>query len=255
MPVAAAAAEPGADGQVLDWALPDDSESQLFAPIPRWEAPPAPEPVLATPSFMAPTLNKRGAAHDRAVRNGLARPAIQAVPIRRGLAPQATALPAAAERAVGMRLGDQDLSLSTAIVTGQGAWQRQDTRVDWRVERGAGAAARDEVVWSAAAGGHLQASGSAEQTAEAVLGYRLQPLDIVTLTTEIALAGTYSFAAENGLATTMTPRVKVIADLTKPLSMPWRTMLDLSLGRQVPISGQDIQTNAAALLRLELPTP
>lgn len=254
-PPAAASAEPPAraPANTPDMTA-DDSETRLFAPIPRWEAPPPPaDPVLATPSFLAPTLNKQGAAHDRAVRNGLARPEIDATPIRRGLGPAASPLPSAAERAVGMKLGAERLSVSTAIVSGQGGWQRNDTRFDWNVARGSGS--DGNLLWSAAAGGNLQASGSAGQNAEAVLGYRLQPLDIVTLTTEIALAGRYSFAVENGLATSMTPRVKVIADLTQPLSTPWRTTLDLNLGRQVPIIGDDVQTNASALLRLELPTP
>lgn len=237
-----------------DMTVYDDNELLLFAPIPRWEVPPLPaDPVLATPSFMAPTLNKQDAARLRAERNGLARPEIDATPIRRGLGPAASPLPSVTERAVGMKLGAERLSVSTAIVTGQGGWQRNDTRFDWNVTRGSGS--DGNLRWSAAAGGNLQASGSAGQNAEAVLGYRLQPLDIVTLTTEIALAGNYSFAVENGLATSMTPRVKVIADLTQPLSMPWRTTLDLNLGRQVPIIGNSFQTNAAALLRLELPTP
>ena len=62
------------------------------------------------------------------------------------------------------------------------------------------------------------------------------------------------YLTENGLATSMTPRVKVIADLTQPLSTPWRTVLDLNLGRQVPITGNSFQTSASAMLRLELPT-
>ena len=253
-PLAANPEQQPGNAPTLDAALADEAERQLFAPIPRWEAPPPPaEPVLATPSFMAPTLNKQGASRDRAVRNGLARPDIDATPIRRGLNPNPLPLPAATERAVGMKLGADRLSVSTAIVTGQGDWQRNDTRFDWNVTRGSGS--DGGVLWSAAAGGNLQASGSAGQNAEAVLGYRLQPLDIVTLSTEIALAGSYTFAVENGLATSMTPRLKAVADLTKHLSMPWRTKLDLNLGRQVPISGNVFQTNASAMLRLELPAP
>ncbi|HEY5795715.1 MAG TPA: hypothetical protein VIU82_11930 [Bosea sp. (in: a-proteobacteria)] len=237
-----------------DLTASDDSDMLLFAPIPRWEAPPPPaDPVLATPSFLAPTLNKQDAARQRAERNGLARPQIDATPIRRGLGPAASPLPSVTERAVGMKLGAERLSVSTAIVTGQGGWERSDTRFDWNVTRGS--SSDDSLRWSAATGGNLQASGSAGQNAEAVLGYRLQPLDIVTLTTEVALAGNYSFAVENGLATSLTPRVKVVANLTQPLAMPWRTTLDLNLGRQVPITGNSFQTNASALLRLELPTP
>jgi len=246
--------ESGAPAKASDANAIDDSETRLFAPIPRWEPPPAPvDAVLATPSFLAPTLDKQGAARNRAVHNGLARPAIRATPIRRGLGTTPSRLPAASERAVGMQLGAERLSVSTAIVTGQGGWQRNDTRLDWNVARGA--TSGSNVLWSATAGGNLQASGSAEQNAQAVLGYRLQPLDIVTLTTEIALASTYSFAAENGLSSNVTPRVKVIADLTQPLSTPWRTTLDLDLGRQVSLSDNSLQTNASALLRLELPTP
>jgi hypothetical protein len=233
----------------------DDSEGQLFAPIPRWEAPPPPpvDPILATPSFLAPTLDKQTAARNRAVQNGLARPSVRATPIRRGLSATQSQLPSVSERAVGMQLGADQLSLSTAIVTGQGAWQRNDTRLDWNVARGA--AADSNLRWSAGTGGNFQASGSAEQNAQAVLGYRMQPLDIVTLTTEIALTGTYNFAASNGLSSTMTPRVNVVADLTQPLSTPWRTTLDIGLGREVSLSGNSLHTSASALLRLELPTP
>lgn len=253
-PVAADPEQQPVDAPTQDAAFADEAEMQLFAPIPRWEAPPPPaEPVLATPSFMAPTLNKQDASRDRAVRNGLARPDFDAVPIRRGLSHTATPLPSATERAVGMKLGAERLSVSTAVVTGQGGWQRNDTRVDWNVTQGP--SAEGNVLWSAAAGGNLQAAGTAEQNAQAVLGYKLQPLDIVTLTTEIALAGSYTFAAQNGLATSMTPRVKVIADLTQPLSMPWRTTLDLNLGREMPLSGSAFLTSASALLRLEIPTP
>ncbi|MCZ8042324.1 MAG: hypothetical protein O9330_07590 [Beijerinckiaceae bacterium] len=233
--------------QMQDAAFGEAAETRLFAPIPRREAT-APEPAPEVPGYLAPGAPRRGAGT-----NPLARPEIAAAPIRRGLTPAGSPLPAATERAVGMKLGADRLSLSTEIVTGQGGWQRNDTRLGWTVTRGADA--DGEIVWSAAAGGSLPAAGTAEQTGEAVLGYRLQPLDIVTLTTEIALAGRYSFAAQNGLAGSLTPRVKVVADLTQPLATPWRTTLDVSLGRQVPMVGHDIQTSGTALLKLELPTP
>ncbi|MFA6968915.1 hypothetical protein [Bosea sp. (in: a-proteobacteria)] len=254
MPLAAAHAEQtpaqqAPDARPLDAAFSEEAETRLFAPIPHWDATPSRDPDLDTPGFMAPMRHKGG----RTVGNGLARPQIDAVPIRRGLSPASSPLPAATERAVGVKLGAERLSLSTAIVTGQGGWQRNDTRVDWNVTRGSGG--DSQVVWSAATGGQLQTTGAAAQNAEAVLGYRLRPLDIVTLTTEIALAGSYTFAAQNGLATTMTPRVKAVADLTQPLSMPWRTTLDLNVGREMPLSGSAFLTSASALLRLELPMP
>lgn len=233
--------------QMQDAAFGEEAETSLFAPIPRWEAA-APEPAPEVPGYLAP-----GTARRTGARNPLVRPDIAAVPIRRGLVPASGPLPAATERAIGMKLGADKLSLSTEIVTGQGGWQRNDTRLGWSVTRQADS--DSDIVWSAAAGGSLPAAGAVEQNGEAVLGYRLQPLDIVTLTTEIALAGNYSFAAQNGLAGSLTPRVKVVADLTQPLAMPWRTTLDVSLGRQVPMVGRDVQTNATALLKLELPTP
>lgn len=231
---------------VQDAAFGEEAETSLFAPIPRWEAA-TPEPAPERPGYLTPGAGRR------ALPNPLARPEIAATPIRRGLTPSGAPLPAVTERAVGMKLGAEQVSLSTEIVTGQGGWQRGDTRLGWNLARSADA--DSDVVWSAAAGGSLPASGAAEQTGEAVLGYRLRPHDIVTLTTEIALAGSYSFAAQNGLAGSLTPRVKVVADLTRPLATPWRTTLDLSLGRQVPMVGRDIQTSGTALLKLELPTP
>ncbi len=254
MPLAAAQAEQtpaemAPDARPVDAAFSEEAETRLFAPIPRWESPLPIQPAPETPGFMKPMSNRGG----HAVRNGFARPPIDAVPIRRGLSATASPLPAATERAVGVKLGAERLSVSTAIVTGQGGWQRNDTRVDWNVTRGSGG--DSEVVWSAATGGHLQPTGAAEQNAQAVLGYKLQPLDIVTLTTEIALASSYTFATQNGLATTMTPRLKAVADLTQPLSMPWRTTLDLNLGREMPLSGSAFLTSASALLRLDIPTP
>ena len=233
--------------QMQDAAFGEEAETGLFAPIPRWEAA-TPEPMPEVPGYLAPGTARRSGA-----RNPLVRPDIAAEPIRRGLAPGAGPLPAATERAIGMKLGADKLSLSTEIVTGQGGWQRNDTRLGWSVTRQADAGS--DIVWSAAAGGSLPAAGAVEQNGEAVLGYRLRPIDIVTLTTEIALAGNYNFAAQNGLAGSLTPRVKVVADLTQPLTTPWRTTLDVSLGRQVPMVGRDVQTNATALLKLELPTP
>ncbi|MET3891566.1 hypothetical protein ABIE41_002642 [Bosea sp. OAE506] len=233
--------------QMLDAAFGEEAETSLFAPIPRWEAA-TPEPEPDRPGYLTPGAARRGAAA-----NPLARPEIAATPIRRGLTPAGTPLPAATERAVGMKLGADQLSLSTEIVSGQGGWQRSDTRLGWNVTRGSGS--EGDVVWRAATGGSLPAAGAVEQNGEAVLGYRLRPHDIVTLTTEIALAGSYSFAAQNGVAGSLTPRVKLAADLTRPLATPWRTTLDLSLGRQVPMVGRDVQTNGTALLKLELPTP
>lgn len=247
VPAARAETPPEEQAPVQDAAFGEEAENSLFAPIPRWEAT-TPEAAPEVPGYLAPGSPRRSAGT-----NPLARPEIAATPIRRGLAPASGPLPAATERAIGMKLGADKLSLSTEIVTGQGGWQRNDTRFGWTVTRGSGS--EGDVVWSAAAGGSLPASGAAEQNGEAVLGYRLRPLDIVTLTTEIALAGSYSFAAQNGLAGSLTPRVKVVADLTQPLATPWRTTLDVSLGRQVPMVGRDLQTNGTALLRLELPTP
>ncbi|MDP3258436.1 MAG: hypothetical protein Q8S58_18305 [Bosea sp. (in: a-proteobacteria)] len=246
-PIARAQSPAEEPGQMLDAAFGEEAQTSLFAPIPRWEAT-APEPEPERPGYLPP-----GSVRHAARPNPLARPEIAATPIRRGLTPTGVPLPAATERAIGMKLGADKLSLSTEIVTGQGGWQRSDTRLGWNVTRGADA--ESDIVWSAAAGGSLPASGTVEQNGEAVLGYRLRPIDIVTLTTEIALAGNYSFAAQNGLAGSLTPRVKVVADLTQPLATPWRTTLDLSLGRQVPMVGRDLQTSGTALLKLELPTP
>lgn len=222
-----------------------------FAHVPEnlsWEL--AADPALALPSFAVPHVDRSAAFQTRMERNGLARPELEATAIRRGFAPVAAGPAATAERAVGVKLGPDRFSLATSFVSSAGAWQNADTRFDWALAR---RPADDEagLRWGLTTGGNIGLTGEASQNASASLGYRQRLLDNVTLTSEIALASTYAFAAQNMPEATVTPQVQVLADLTGPMRSPWRTVLDVKLSRQVPLAGSEFQSNASAMLRLK----
>lgn len=222
-----------------------------FTPMPSaisWETPT--DAALAFPSFAAPEIDRSAAFQARAERSGLTRPALEATTIRRGFTGRSEGPPAATERAVGLKLGPDRFSLATSFISGAGTWQSTDTRFDWALAR---RPADDEtgLRWGAAAGGDVGMAGAASQNANVALGYRQRLLDNVTLTSEIALASTYAFASQNRPEATITPQVQVLADLTGPMAGPWRTVLDVKLGRQVPVAGSEFQTSGQAMLRLK----
>ncbi len=211
---------------------------------------PLDDPVLALPTFVAPEIDRSMVYLNRAERSGFARPSFEATAIRRGLAASSMGPPAAIERAVGLRFGPERFSLATSVISGTGSWQSADTRFDWTLAR----RSMDDPAglrWGIATGGEIGVSGGASQNASATFGYRHRLLDNVTLTSEIALASTFAFAAQNRPEATITPQVQVLADLTGPVAGPWRTVLDVKLRRQVPVSGSEFQTNGSAMLRLK----
>lgn len=228
-----------------------ESRPLVFARVPdaiSWELPS--DEALALPSFAAPHIDRSAAFQVRAERAGLARPELEAATIRRGFSAGSGGPPAAVERAVGLKLGPDRFSLATSFISGAGTWQSADTRFDWALAR---RPADDEagLRWGLATGGDVGMAGSSSQNASATLGYRQRLLDNVTLTSEIALASTYAFAAQNMPAATVTPQMQVLADLTGPMTGPWRTVLDVKLSRQVPLAGSEFQSNASAMLRLK----
>lgn len=200
---------------------------------------------LAIPRFLAPDLDRDAAARRRAEREGLLRPDFSSRAILRG---QTAPAAAHAERAVGWSLGADRFALATSVVTGAGKWQRGDTRLDWNLSHGAGQ--DDGVIWRLGTGGAFGFAGSGEQRASGMLGYRSQLFDKLTLTSEIAFATSYAFAASQASAT-LAPQMQIVADFTTALATPWTTQLDVRLRREVPLAEGAYQTQASALLRLK----
>ncbi|WP_439496728.1 hypothetical protein [Bosea sp. (in: a-proteobacteria)] len=212
-----------------------------------WEM--ANDPVLTVPVFVAPRLDRNAAYQARAERNGLIRPPIKTTVIRQGLATAPRGPTPATERAVGVKLEPDRFSLATSFITGSGTWQAADTRFDWALSRNVPADALG-LVWDANTGGGIGFSGTAEQRAGAALGFRTQLFDHVTLTSQLALATSYAFAADNLFAASVTPQIQVLADLSQPMASPWKTVLDVKLSRQVPLASGEFDTSASAMLRL-----
>lgn len=249
---APASAEPPASGAGDSGAL---ALLILLAPSavpeePFWEDEEAEDPALAIPSFVAPDLDKSIAYRERAQRQGLARPELPATLIRRGFAAQTSRPYAASESAVGVRLGEDQLSLATSLISGSGIWRNADTRVDWELARRS-AGNEPGLLWGLATGGGIAMTGGSSQNASAVLGYRYSLFDNVTLTSEIALASSYAFAGHNMPEATLKPQVQVVADLSSTLSTPWKTVLDVKMNRDVPLSGGEHRGSATALMRFQ----
>ena len=210
------------------------------------------DPLLAVPTLLAPELDKSVAYRERAQRAGLARPELETATIRRGLGMASSGPYAATARAVGFKIGPQLLSLETALVSGAGTWQGSDTRLDWTLARRSSTAGNG-VRWSVSTGGGFgMAGGSGSQSANAMLGYRYSLFDNVTLTSEIALASSYAFASQAIPEAKLTPQIQIVTDLGLAPSTPWKTMLDVKMNREMPLSGGDYRSNASAMLRLQL---
>lgn len=247
--IAAALPQP-AGARQLAQATHRDAPSFAFDPTPDsvvWE--PKSDEVLSVPSFLAPNIDRSAAFQLRAERNGLARPGLEARTIRRGFSPASTSRDAG-EGAVGLKLSRERFSVETAFVSGTGTWQSTDTRFDWSLARRS-VEGNDGLRWGLTAGGNVAMTGAGSHNAGAMIGYRQQLLDTVTLNSEVAFATNYAFAARNAPATTVTPQLQVLADLTAPMSTPWKTVLDVKLSRQLPLSGSEFQSNASAMLRLK----
>jgi hypothetical protein len=241
-----------AGAAIAEDSLPEtgpDEDFRPFAPPPSWTSGPYPE--LAIPSFLAPGIDRRAAVAERAERDGLARPPIAASAIRRGLG--AAARPGT-EGAVGFTVRPSHLSLSTALVSGDGSWRADATRFDWSLAR-ARDGSQDGLDWEAATGGGLGFAGSGEQRASATLGYRHHLFDHVTLISQVALATRYEFAADNLAEANLVPELRVVADLTQPMATPWKTVIDVKLGRRIPLSGTGFETTGSAMLRLDWRAP
>ena len=223
----------------------EDAAALEFASLPEtigWAGDVA-EIELAIPRFVAPGLDRSGAAERRAEREGLRLPRLET--IRQNLAAPASA---SQERAVGWRLGMGRMALSTSFVTGAGSWQRSDTRFDWGLSRGASA---DEtgLVWNLGTGGAFGMAGRGEQRASALVGYRSTLFDKVTLSSGVAFATTYAFAA-NEAAISMAPQLRLVAKFDTAIDTPWTTQLDVRLKRELPLTEGAYQTQASAMLRL-----
>lgn len=209
------------------------------------------DPILSVPTLMAPTLDKSIAYRERAERAGLARPELETATIRRGLGTVGSGPYAATERAVGFRIGPQLLSLETALVSGNGTWQGSDTRLDWSLARRS-TTDGNGVLWSLSTGGGFGMAGSGSQNANAMLGYRYSLFETVTLTSEIALASSYAFASGAMPEAKLTPQLQIVTDLGLAPATPWKTMLDVKMNREMPLSGRDYRSSASAMLRLQL---
>ncbi|AMJ60530.1 hypothetical protein [Bosea sp. PAMC 26642] len=170
--------------------------------------------------------------------------------IRKGLSAQGPATLAPSERAVGVKLGTDDVfAVTTRLVTpADGA--SSDARIDWRLARPV-APHQPGFIWTVATGGGSGLASRPEQNAGLMLGYRQPVFAHLTLTSQLTMQGNYVFAPGDGAHSAVVPEVKLSADLTALAKLPFDTSFDLGLARQMPVFASQYETRGSAMLRVK----
>lgn len=233
-------------------------EAAVQLPIPRaaLQDPDAAEmeaAVTADSSSDAVLFNPALAALGRANANSgahlRARAPIPVDIIRNGFAARQDTMSAAQDRSVGFKLGQDVFSLSTTLSAPASAGATRDARLNWRLAQPIGTG--PGFIWGVATGGGGSLYGNPEQIGEALIGYRQELLPHLTLTSQLAMAGNYVFAAGDGLHTALTPEMKLSIDLAKLADLPWQTSFDVTLARKLPLVASDYETRGQAMLSLK----
>lgn len=178
-----------------------------------------------------------------------ARLAIPIDVVRKGLSVSASTTGPQPERAVGFRLGEDALSVTTRIVAAPGDSRRRDARIDWRLARplesGPG------FIWTVATEGGSGLAAPATQNASVMLGYRHQIMEHLTVTSQVAMGGSYVFVPNAQVQTELVPEVTMSADLGRIAKLPLDAALDVTLARKMPLVPSAYETRGSAMLRLK----
>ena len=169
--------------------------------------------------------------------------------IRKGFAARQNTMSTEQDRAVGFKLGRDVFSLSTTLSDPAALGATRNAELRWRLAQPVGGG--KGFIWGLATGGGSALYGSPEQIGEALIGYRQELLPHLTLTSQLAMAGTYVFATGDGLHTALTPEMKLSLDLAKLAALPWQTSFDVTLARKVPLVASDFETRGRAMLSLK----
>ena len=169
--------------------------------------------------------------------------------IRKGFPARQTMTSTAQDRSVGFKLGQDIFSLSTTLSDPASIGATRNAELRWRLAQPAGAG--KGFIWGLATGGGGTLHGNPEQIGEALIGYRQELFPHLTLTSQLAMGGTYVFAPDDGFHTAMTPEMKLSVDLARLADLPWQTSFDLTLARKVPLVASDFETHGRAMLSLK----
>ncbi|PZU91487.1 MAG: hypothetical protein DI527_12380 [Chelatococcus sp.] len=252
-----------ATGTALLWAATPPAAAETFQtdtpfPMPRptlaepldETAPPSAGETSAEPLLFQPDLGAIGRQNAEANLHVQARRPIPVDVIRKGFQARGDVRGPVPERSVGFRFGAETFSLSTTLVRPEGDGPGGDARIGWQASQPLSDEGSD-VIWRLSTGGSGSLAGNPEQTGKMLLGYRYRLLPHLTLTPQLGLDGNYVFVAGDGWHSSITPTLKLSADLSAMADLPWETSFDIDLSRRVPLVASDFETKGTAMLRLK----
>lgn len=170
--------------------------------------------------------------------------------IRNGLSARRGGVGTPAEREVGFKLGADLFSVTTRVIAPPGAEQGRDARIDWRLARPI-ANTGPGFLWTVSTEGGTGVAARPTQNANLLVGYRQQIMEHLTVTSQVAMGGSYVFAPDAAASSEIVPEVRMTANLGTFTKAPWDAALDVTLARRVPLDATPFETRASAMLRLK----
>lgn len=171
--------------------------------------------------------------------------------IRKGLPAQGPSALTPTERAVGFKLGSDDvLAVSTQVVSpADGA--SSDARITWRLARPVSPDERG-FIWTVATGGGTGIASHPEQNADLMVGYRQPVFTHLTLTSQLTMQGNYVFAPGDGAHSAIVPEIRLSTNLNALGDLPFDASFDLGVAHKLPLLASQPETaRGSAMLRLK----
>jgi len=191
----------------------------------------------------------RAAIRTASSHNARARRPVPINIIRNGFSTRSTASGASPERAVGLKLGADIFSVTTRVIAPPGVEHGRDARIDWRlarpIEAGPG------FIWTVSAEGGSGLAARPTQNASVLVGYREQIMEHLTVTSQVAMGGSYVFAPDGATQSELVPELKMTANLGTFAKLPLDAELDVTLARRVPLVASTFETRGSAMLRFK----
>lgn len=205
-----------------------DADAALFAPLDL-------RPTV-------PPTRAQGIAARRLVPIGI---------IRKGFPAQGPSVLTPTERAVGFKIGSDDIfAVSTQVVSpADGA--SSDARINWRLARPVSPDERG-FIWMVATGGSTGIASHPEQNADLMVGYRQPVFAYLTLTSQLTMQGNYVFAPGDGAHSAIVPEVRLSTNLNALATLPFDASFDLGLAHKLPLLASEPETaRGSAMLRVK----
>jgi hypothetical protein len=180
--------------------------------------------------------------------------ASRAVPfgvIRKGLPAHGTAALSPSERAVGLKLGSDDIFAVSTRVVAPADGTSSDARIDWRLARPVSPDERG-FVWMVATGGSTGIASHPDQNADLMVGYRQPVFAYLMLTSQLTMQGNYVFAPGDGAHSAIVPEVRLSTNLNALADLPFDASFDLGVAHKLPLLASQPETaRGSAMLRVK----